>query len=224
MYFSDESNRYIYQRNLSTAFDASSATGALTGLSLGSSIYPYSLSFDNDGTKLFVLTPTTVREYDLNTRFNVSNASLSETADLSSQDSSMRGLTFNNDGTKMFTVGDYYNRVYEYDLSSPFDVSSSSLSYTTDNYYTITSQEVHPREIKFNHDGTKMYISGEEGDDINEYTLSSPLIYHLLLPTKVVIVFLLQMVLVGHTVFLLIMMEQNFLLQVLVTIDLMNIL
>ena len=83
----------------------------------------------------------------------------------------MRGLTFNNDGTKMFTVGDTGNRVYEYDLSSAFDVSS--LSYTTDSYYSISSQETAPREIKFNHDGTKMYISGASGKDINEYTLST---------------------------------------------------
>ena len=32
VYFSDSSDRYIYQRNLSTAFDVSSATGSLTGL------------------------------------------------------------------------------------------------------------------------------------------------------------------------------------------------
>ena len=171
MYFSDTSNRNIYQRNLSTAFDASSATGSLTSFSLGSD-YPYSLSFNNDGTKLYVLEATRVKEYDLTTGFDVTTASLSASQSLSSQDTTMRGLTFNNDGTKMFTVGDVNNRVYEYDLSSPFDISS--LSYTTDNYYTIASQEIHPREIKFNHDGTKMYISGEDGDDINEYTLSSP--------------------------------------------------
>ena len=62
---------------------------------------------------------------------------------------------------KCSPLGTSNNRVYEYDLSSPFDVSSSSLSYTTDNHYSISSQEVYPREIKFNHDGTKMYISGE---------------------------------------------------------------
>ena len=76
MYFSDSNDRYIYQRNLSTAFDVSSATGTLTGKNLGSNVYPYSLSFNNDGTKLFVLQTTEVREYALNTRFNVSNASL----------------------------------------------------------------------------------------------------------------------------------------------------
>ena len=68
----------------------------------------------------------------------------------------MQGVTFNNDGTKMFTVGDSGNSVYEYALSTAFDISS--LSYTDS--VSITSQETQPREIKFNHDGTKMYISG----------------------------------------------------------------
>ena len=67
------------------------------------------------------------------------------------------------------TVGDSNNRVYEYALSSAFDISS--LSYT-DNL-SIQSQESNQQEIKFNNDGTKMYISGYSGDDINEYTLSS---------------------------------------------------
>ena len=56
----------------------------------------------------------------------------------------MRGLTFNNDGTKMFTVGDSGNSVYEYALSTAFDVSS--LSYT-DNL-SISSQEIQPTRNK----------------------------------------------------------------------------
>ena len=82
----------------------------------------------------------------------------------------MRGLTFNNDGTKMFTVGYNNDKVYEYTLSSAFDVSSSSLILIV---LVFQSQEQIPTEIKFNHDGTKMYISGNEGRDINEYTLST---------------------------------------------------
>ena len=57
----------------------------------------------------------------------------------------MRGLTFNNDGTKMFTVGDSNNKVYEYALSSAFDVSSS-LSFT--DYLSISSQETSPTRNK----------------------------------------------------------------------------
>ena len=71
----------------------------------------------------------------------------------------------------MFTVGDTGNSVYEYALSSAFDVLSSSISYTDS--VSIGSQETSPQEIKFNHDGTKMYISGAAGGDINEYTLST---------------------------------------------------
>ena len=100
----------------------------------------------------------------------------------------MRGLTFNNDGTKMFTVGQQYDKVYEYDLSTAFDITT--LSYSDDSY-SISSQESYPTEIRFNHDGTKMYISGSSGDDINEYTYPLPLIYHqTLLPLKVVLVIL----------------------------------
>ena len=82
----------------------------------------------------------------------------------------MRGLAFNNDGTKMFTVGQQYDKVYEYDLTSPFDITTLSYS---ENSLVLNSQENSPTDIRFNHDGTKMYISGSTGQDINEYTLSS---------------------------------------------------
>ena len=82
----------------------------------------------------------------------------------------MRGLAFNNDGTKMFAVGQQYDKVYEYDLSTAFDVSTLSYS---DNSYSVNSQASYPTDIRFNHDGTKMYISDSNGRAINEYTLSS---------------------------------------------------
>ena len=144
IFISDSNDSTVYQRNLSTAFDVSSATGSWTSYDLGSGVFPYSLSFNNDGTKLFVLTLSTVREYALTTGFDVTTASLTTTGSLSDQESSMTGLTFNNNGTKMFTVGNGYNTVYEYALSTAFDVSS--LSYTDS--VSIGSQESLPREIK----------------------------------------------------------------------------
>ena len=64
----------------------------------------------------------------------------------------------------------YKRQVYEYDLSTAFDLTTLSYS---DNSYSVNSQESNPTDIRFNHDGTKMYISGTSGRDINEYTLSS---------------------------------------------------
>ena len=168
MYISDSSNGRIYEYPLSTAFDVSTA---------GSSSYfihnvsnANSVSFNNDGTKLFILDLSNVRSYDLTTGFDVTSQSGSATTySLSLQETSMRGLTFNNDGTKMFTVGTNNDKVYEYTLSSAFDLSSTV---TYIDSLSVQSQDSYPTEIKFNHDGTKMYIAGN-GQDINEYTLST---------------------------------------------------
>ena len=116
MYISDQSNSRIYEYPLSTAFDVSTA-GTSSSFYHGAGIVN-SLSFDNDGTKLFILNADTVRSYDLTTGFDVTSQSGSATSfSLSSQDLSMQGLTFNNDGTKMFTVGAVNDKVYEYTLS-----------------------------------------------------------------------------------------------------------
>ena len=38
------------------------------------------------------------------------------------------GITFNPDGTKMFIVGMTQNRIFEFDLSTGFDVSTATIS------------------------------------------------------------------------------------------------
>ncbi|MDA9724201.1 Ig-like domain-containing protein, partial [Candidatus Pelagibacter sp.] len=168
MYVSDSNSGYIYQYNISTAFDVSSAS-YLNNYASGVAVQ--SMSFNNDGTKWFLLTTSQIREYSISTGFDTSssNVSVTTSSSLSSQDSTMTGVAFNNDGTKMFTVGAQYDKVYEYALSTAFDIST--LSYTDS--LSISSQETSPTDIRFNLDGTKMYITGTAGQDINEYTLST---------------------------------------------------
>ena len=164
-----QSNGRIYEYSLSTAFDVSTAGSSSSFIHNVSNAN--SVSFNNDGTKLFILDLSNVRSYDLTTGFDVTSQSGSATTySLSSQETSMRGLTFNNDGTKMFTVGTNNDKVYEYTLSSAFDLSSTV---TYIDSLSVQSQDSYPTEIKFNHDGTKMYIAGVAGRDINEYTLST---------------------------------------------------
>ncbi|MDC6464421.1 autotransporter domain-containing protein, partial [Candidatus Pelagibacter ubique] len=78
------------------------------------------------------------------------------------------GVTFNNDGTKMFVVGLDDDNVNEYTLSTGFDVSTA---FFVDSF-SVAAQETFPHGIAFNNDGTKMFVVGQNGDDINEYTLS----------------------------------------------------
>ena len=41
------------------------------------------------------------------------------------------------------------------------------------NFLSVSDEEALPRGITFNNDGSKMYIVGWDGDDVNEYNLST---------------------------------------------------
>jgi SpoU rRNA methylase family enzyme len=110
-----------------------------------------------------------VNEYDLSTGFDVSTSVYSQNFSVAAQDTSPTGIAFNNDGTKMFIVGAIGDAVYEYTLSTGFDVSTASYSQSL----SVAAQETTPTDVSFNANGTKMFILGYIGDDVNEYTLST---------------------------------------------------
>lgn len=132
---------------------------------------PQAVRFSANGTKMFVLggAGQDVNEYTLSTGFDVSTASFVDSFSVSAQDTAPTGMAFNTDGTKMFIVGNIGDAVYEYTLSTGFDVSTATYSQS----FSVTSQEINPLGLSFNIDGTKMFLVGFSGQDINEYTLST---------------------------------------------------
>ena len=89
---------------------------------------------------------------------------------IASEATGPRAIAFNNDGTKMFVV-DVVNpdSVYEYTLTTGFDVSTASFV----DSFEVTDEETNPRGLAFSTDGTKMFVIGPSGDDVNEYTLTT---------------------------------------------------
>jgi hypothetical protein len=81
-------------------------------------------------------------------------------------------------GTAMFIVGDTNNRIIQYTLSTPYDVSTAGASIAT---LSIVTRETVPTGIDFDPTGTKMFISGQtgvapliaSGDYVHEYSLST---------------------------------------------------
>ena len=157
---------------LSTPFDASTLT--LTGVTDISSqdSQPRGMAFSNYGTKMFVIDSGTndVNEYALSTPFDAFTLAFIDATDISLWETDPTGIAFSNDGTKMFILGGDGEDVNEYDLSSPFDASTLSFVNATG----IDGQDTSPRGIAFSNDGTKMFMLGGDGDDVNEYDLSSP--------------------------------------------------
>ena len=89
--------------------------------------------------------------------------------DVSDKDGDMTSITFNSDGSKMFLLGLENDDVYEYKLCKNYSLGSAS--YTTS--FSVSGREATPHGIAFNSDGTKMFIVGEAGGDLNEYALST---------------------------------------------------
>ena len=112
-----------------------------------------------------------VNEYACTTGFDVSTCTVDsgDPFSVSSDDSEPSGIAFNTDGTKMFVLGANGEDVNEYVCSTGFDVSTCGSVADKD----ISGQEANALAMAFNSDGTKMFIGGFAGDDVNEYTLST---------------------------------------------------
>ena len=163
----DDVNEY----ELSTSFDASTRTWVDATQISEQETGPTGIAFSSDGAKMFVIgrTGDDVNEYALSTPFDASTASFVDATQISAQETSPRGIAFSSDGTKMFVVGNTGEDVNEYNLSTPFDVSTRTWVDAT----SISEQETLPTGIAFSSDGTKMFVIGDTGDDVNEYALSS---------------------------------------------------
>ena len=182
MFISGNTGKDINSYTLSTGFDLSTATfdninGNGTGFDISDQdVQTRGIAFNNDGTIMYYLgnLDDDINVYTLSTGFDLSTATFNDINgdgsgfDISSQVTVPRGITFNNDGTKMFIVGDVGNDVNSYTLSVGFDLTSTV---THVGKFVVTDQEINPQGIAFNTTGTKMFIVGNAGDDINEYTL-----------------------------------------------------
>jgi DNA-binding beta-propeller fold protein YncE len=129
------------------------------------------LFFKPDGTKVYITDngPDEINEYNLTTAWDLSTLSYVQNFSCSSQDVSIGGTFFKPDGTKMYVVGIIGVKVYEYNLSTAWDISTASFNQN----FSVSTEEPAPRAIYFKPDGTKMFITGQTGDEINEYSLST---------------------------------------------------
>jgi DNA-binding beta-propeller fold protein YncE len=133
---------------------------------------PFGLFFKPDGTKMYITgwtSPPAVAEYDLSTTFDISTASHVQDFSVTTQETNPTGVFFKDDGTKMYVVGQASDNVNEYNLSTAWNISTASYSQN----FSVASQDVTPRGLYFNNNGTKFFITGALGDDVSEYSLST---------------------------------------------------
>ncbi|MBU2213045.1 helix-turn-helix domain-containing protein, partial [Patescibacteria group bacterium] len=134
---------------------------------------PQDVWINSDGTKMFILgnTGNDVTEYTLSPAWDITSATYVTESSVGGEDTTPTGFYFNSDGSKMWMVGQVNYTVYAYTLNTPWDISS--LAYDTVSF-SVADRETAPVGVFFNPTGTKMYITGSTGDDINQYLLGTP--------------------------------------------------
>ena len=159
--------------NTTSGFDISSAAYDSISFSVNTQEpNPRGLAFNNNGTKMYVTGDGgSIYQYTLSTAFDLSTASYdSVSLSVSSQDGTPQSLAFNAGGTKMYVVGTSNDSVYQYTLSTGFDLSTASYDSVS---FSVSGQTSSASGVAFKPDGTKMYINDGSGDSVRQYTLST---------------------------------------------------
>jgi hypothetical protein len=165
----------VKEYTLSTAFDFSSTISFVEATPFPTvERIPRGMVFNNDGTKIFIAgdSQNFVSEMELTTPYDISTSLLTATLSVNSEESNIRGLAFNNTGTTLYIIGTNGDEINGYDLSVAFDLSST-ISTSSGSPWSISAEENNPTDLFFNNDGTKLYVLGNTGNDINQYSLSS---------------------------------------------------
>lgn len=96
--------------------------------------------------------------------------SVSTSNSIHGNDNDSRKFFFNDDGTKVFIIGNGSGRIWQYPLSTAYDVSTigTSTANTSVTYYGANS-----RGGFFKPDGTRFYSANLTDDEVGEYILST---------------------------------------------------
>lgn len=79
------------------------------------------------------------------------------------------GVALSTDGTKLYVCDYAPDKIHQFTLSIPFDISTGTPDSVS---LDVTTQDGSPRAIAFKPDGTKLYVLGDSGNDVIQYGLS----------------------------------------------------
>jgi hypothetical protein len=155
-------NQVIYEYDLSTAWDLSTASYNSVSLDVSANAEPWDVIFKPDGTKMYLADNNYVEEYSLSTAWDITSAThtvRSSAFTTIGGTSSVNALAFNADGSKMFAGSASSGRINEYDLTTAWDVSTLQTS-TVDYYVTSADASFTDIGAIFFGDGAgKMYVT-----------------------------------------------------------------
>jgi len=132
---------------------------------------PFQLKLKPDGTKLYIFDKISfiIYQYSLSTPWNITTASYdSKFKTVNTQDTEPRDFWIKPDGTKIYILGGTNHAIYQYTLTTPWDIST----YTYDSKSKVS--ETNLRFIYLTPDGTKLWVGCDNNKGIYQHILSTP--------------------------------------------------
>jgi len=103
--------------------------------------------------------------------FDLSGLTYSEKSfDVSNEENTPLAVSIKPDGTKFYISGEQNATIYQYSMSTPFDISTGS--FDTGKSFDVSSQTDEPAQIAFKSDGLKFAIIGKDNAAIYQYSMS----------------------------------------------------
>jgi hypothetical protein len=130
---------------------------------------PTDMAWSQTGHRLFIsgTAGDSVDEWACSTVFDVSTCTYGSELDISAKETDASGIAFGNNGKYLYTVGFNGDTVDEWRCTGDYDVSTCAFYAEL----SVAAAETDATDISFNPDGTRMYITGDAGNDVTEYDL-----------------------------------------------------
>ncbi len=170
MYIVGQSADSILQYSLSTAFNVSTASyDSVSYNPIGTNLH--GLRFNSDGTKFYVLSNPNLYQHSMSTPYNVGTASYDNVSfDFSTTGGDPYAFDISPDGTKLIVASFSLDVVYQYTMSTGFDLST--LSYDSISL-SVSGNSTNAFGISWSTNGGAMYINDNTSGEILQYLCST---------------------------------------------------
>jgi sugar lactone lactonase YvrE len=178
MFVTGRDKNAVREYDLSTPFDISSSVYNGVQVATGIDGNNYGLHFSPCGYHMYTTgyDSDLLRYHRLSSPFDLSTATAGATMGLGESGSYVYGdhipldVYVRYDGKKLYYTGEYSTKLVEFDLSTPFDISTA----TFNQYRSVADAGHYPRAFTFRADGTRVYFVEDERDTFIEYKLTTP--------------------------------------------------
>ena len=159
----------MYQFQLSSPWDISTASDFRAYNLASKDSAAQGIFFKDDGLAVYMvgINSDSVHQYTLSTAWDISTASFVRSFSVSAQDTNPRDVFFRPDGSVMYVLGGTGDDVNQYNLSTPWDISTAV--YSTNR--SVNTWESNPLCFFFRPIGNRLYVAGSGNSTLRELNL-----------------------------------------------------